>query len=111
LRRDVAADAAAILLFTTLGLVAHGFEPLGYVRDALPLLAAWVAVAAAVGLYRGRSRRRLLVCWALAIPLGVLLRARVLGRALDGDQASFLAVTMAFSLAFVVALRAVVAQR
>jgi len=103
-----AADAAAILLFTTVGLLSHGFELVGYLRDALPLLACWYAVGLAFGLYRVGGRRRLLATWIVAIPLGVLIRALVLGRELDGSEASFLAVTLVFSLVFVVAVRRLV---
>jgi hypothetical protein len=108
--RDAAADAAAILLFTTLGLLSHGFEPIGYLRDAVPFLACWLAVGLALGLYRRGGWGRLLATWAVAIPLGVLLRALVLGRDLDGDQLAFGAVTLGFSLFFVVVLRLLAAS-
>jgi hypothetical protein len=103
--RAAAADAAAILLFTTVGLLSHGFDAAGYLRDALPLLAAWLAVGTAVGLYRRPSRARLLATWACAVPLGWLVRALALGRALDGSELAFLGVTLVFSLVFVVVLR------
>jgi hypothetical protein len=104
--RPALADAAAILLFTTVGLLSHdAFSARGYARDGLPLLVCWFAVAFAFRLYSRPSRRRLLVCWAVAIPLGVLARALALGRTLDGDQAAFLGVTLAFSLVFLVGMR------
>ena len=107
--RPALADAAAILLFTTVGLLAHdALSPRGYARDGLPLLACWFAAALALRLYRRPSWWRLLVCWAIAIPFGVLVRALVLGRTLDGDQAAFLGVTLAFSLLFIVAARLLV---
>jgi hypothetical protein len=108
--RDAAADAPAILLFTTLGLLSHGFELAGYLRDAVPFLACWLAVGFALGLYRRGGWWRLLATWAIAIPLGLLLRAAALGRALDGDQLSFGAVTLGFSLFFVVVLRRLAAS-
>jgi hypothetical protein len=49
--------------------------------------------------------RRLLVTWAIGIPVGVLVRGIVLGRSLDGDQLAFLGIALAFSLLFVLALR------
>jgi hypothetical protein len=108
--RFALADAAAILLFTTIGLISHdALSPEGYARDALPLLGCWFAVALALRLYRRASWRRLLACWILAIPLGVLVRALVLDRALDGDQAAFLGVTLAVSLVFLTGLRRLVA--
>src|SRR5581483_8900073 len=106
LRRDVAADAVAIVVFTTVGLLAHGFEAAGYLRDALPLLVAWLAVGAAVGLYRRPSRARLLLTWLVAVPLAWLVRALVLGRDLDGGEVAFLGVSLAFTLVLVAAARA-----
>jgi hypothetical protein len=104
--RPALGDAAAILLFTTVGLLSHDASSVrGYARDGLPLLVAWFAVALALRLYSRPSWRRLLVCWAVAIPLGVLARALVLGRTLDGDQAAFLGVTLVFSLVFLVGMR------
>jgi hypothetical protein len=103
--RFVAADAAAIVLFTTVGLLSHGFELVGYARDALPLLACWFAVALVVGLYRSPSWTRFAVCWAVALPLGWLLRALVLGRRIDGGELSFLGVTLGAGLLFLVTLR------
>lgn len=107
--RYAVSDAAAIVLFTTVGLLSHGFELVGYARDALPLLAAWFAVALALGLYRRRSWGRFLACWAIAIPLGVLVRALVLGRDLDGGEAAFLGVSLGVGLVFLVGLRLLVA--
>jgi hypothetical protein len=108
--RFAAADAAAILLFTTVGLLSHGFELVGYARDALPLLACWFAVALAVGLYRRPSWTRFAVCWAVALPLGWLLRALVLGREIDAGELSFLGVTLGAGLLFLVTLRLLVAR-
>jgi TRAP-type uncharacterized transport system fused permease subunit len=100
------ADAAALVLFAIVGMLSHdGVSASGLARDALPLLAAWFAVALVVGTYRGPSWRTLLQTWALAVPLGVLLRALVLGRDLDGGQAAFLATTLVFTLLFLAAVR------
>jgi hypothetical protein len=103
--RFALADAAALLLFTTIGLISHGFELGGYARDALPLLAAWFAVALAIRLYARPSWRRVLLCWIVAIPLGWLVRGLVLGRDFNGGQFVFLGITLVFSLAFVAGLR------
>ena len=104
--RAALADATAILLFTTVGLLSHdAFSLRGYVRDGLPLLVCWFAVALALRLYSRPSWRRLLVCWVVAIPLGVLARALALGRTLDDGQAAFLGVTLAFSLVCLVGMR------
>jgi DUF3054 family protein len=105
-------DAAAIVVFAIVGMLSHdrGLSASGFARDALPLLAGWFVVALLVGTYRRRSRRTLLVAWAIGIPLGVLLRAVVLGRALDRHQLAFLLTTLLFTLLLVLALRVAAAR-
>ena len=105
-------DAAALLLFAVVGLLSHegGLSAAGLARDALPLLAGWFAAALVFGTYRRRSLRTLLLAWVVGVPVGVGLRALVLGRAPDGRQAAFLGVALAFTLLFVLALRAALAQ-
>lgn len=105
-------DAAALLLFAVVGLLSHdgGLSAAGLARDALPLLAGWFAAALLFGTYRRRSLRTLLLAWAVGVPVGVGLRALVLGRAPDGRQAAFLGVALAFTLLFVLALRVALAQ-
>src|SRR5712671_4836611 len=102
-----ASDALAIVAFVTVGLVSHehGVGATGYARDALPILGAWFGVAALLGTYRDGSLRRLLATWAIAVPVGVLVRGLVLGRSPDSDQVVFLGVALVFSLLFVLALR------
>ena len=39
------------------------------------------------------------------MPLGILVRALVLGRSFDGDQAVFLGISLVFTLLFVLAWR------
>lgn len=92
-------DAAALVVFACVGLLSHGhgLTAGGLARDGLPLLAGWFAVALALGAYRRPTRGRLVAAWAVGVPLGVLLRALVLGRELDGGQAAFLATTLAFT--------------
>jgi hypothetical protein len=104
------ADAAALVLFTTVGLISHGFDAAGYLRDGLPLLGCWFAVALALRLYPRAPWRRVLLCWIVAVPIAWLVRALVLGRDFDGGQFAFLGITLAFSLVFVMALRAAAAR-
>lgn len=105
-------DAAALVLFSVFGLLSHhgGISAAGLARDALPLLAGWFAAALLFGTYRRRSLRALLLAWAVGVPLGVALRALVLGRALEGREATFLGVALAFTLVFVLVLRVALAQ-
>lgn len=106
-----AADAAAVALFATVGLLSHrgGVSATGYARDLLPVLGGWLAAAAALGTYRQRSLPRLLATWIAGVTAGIVVRAAVLGRSLDGKEAAFLGVALAFTLLFVVAVRAALA--
>jgi hypothetical protein len=73
-RRTAVTDAAAILLFATIGQLSHHghVSASGYAEDALPLLGCWFAAAAAFG---GRFVPTCLV----GVSAGVLLRAAILG--------------------------------
>lgn len=101
-------DGAAIVVFAVLGMLSHDGSVFvaGFVRDAVPLLVGWFGVALVIGTYRRPSRRKLLITWAIGIPLGVAIRAVALGRHADGKQAAFLITTMVFTLALVLAFRA-----
>jgi len=101
------ADGLGIVAFATVGLLSHdhALSAAGYVRDALPILCGWYAAALAFGAYRRPSWRTLLATWIVGVPIGILVRALALGRDLDGDQAVFLGISLAFTLLFVVAAR------
>jgi hypothetical protein len=105
------ADAMGILVFATVGLLMHdhSLSLTGYARDALPVLGGWFAAALAFGAYRRPSWRTLVATWLVGVPAGVLVRALVLGRDFDGDQAVFLGIALAFTLLFVLACRAALA--
>jgi hypothetical protein len=96
------------VLFAIVGLLSHHASASAFARDALPLLGGWFAAALMTRLYQRPSLARLLVTWAAGITAGVLVRALILGRHLDGHQAAFLATSLVFTLLFVLALRAVV---
>ena len=95
----VLADALCILVFTCIGMLSHdrGITGNGIARDTVPLLGAWLGAALLLRTYRRPSVARLLATWAVGIPAGVLVRALVLGRDLDGGQAAFLLTTLGFS--------------
>jgi hypothetical protein len=107
----IAADGLAVVAFTVVGIVSHrGTLPLSaLLEDTLPLLAGWFAAAAVFHLYTRPTRRSLLLTWVVGIPLGVLVRATVLGRLDEPRQLAFLATTLVLSIVFVVAARALVA--
>lgn len=102
------ADAVSLVAFACVGLLSHGHAPTpaALARDALPLLGGWFTAATALRAYRRPTARRLLATWALGVPLGVLARALVLGRDLDGRQVAFLLTTLALTLVFVASGRA-----
>jgi Protein of unknown function (DUF3054) len=105
-RVAIAADAVAIVVFALVGMLSHGAQASAFARDALPLLGGWFAAALVTRLYTRPSLSRLLVTWAAGITVGVVVRALILGRDLDGHQAAFLATSLIFTLLFVVVLRA-----
>ena len=95
------------MAFATVGLLSHdhALSATGYLRDALPVLGGWFAAALAFGAYRRPSWRTLLPTWTVGVTAGILVRALVLGRDLDGGQAVFLGIALAFTLLFVVSAR------
>jgi hypothetical protein len=102
-------DAAAILLFVTIGLLSHhgGLSLRGYARDALPFLGCWFAASVGARLYSRPSLPRLAVTWAIGVPAAVLVRALVLGRTLGGKEAAFLTVSLVTIGVLVAVFRAV----
>ncbi len=110
-RAAAATDGLAILGFTIAGVVSHrgALPPSALAEDALPLLGGWFAAAAVFRLYERRAWRALLLTWAVGIPVGVLVRAALLGRLDEPRQLAFLLTTLVLSLLFVLAARALVA--
>jgi hypothetical protein len=110
--RAAAADAAAVLVFVTIGLVSHdrGLHAAGYARDALPFLGCWFAAALGFGLYRRPTAGRLAATWAVGVPAAVVVRALVLGRPLGGKEAAFLVVSLVTIGVLVVASRLVLTR-
>ena len=106
-----AADAAALVAFSVVGLLSHHgtVSAAGLAHDALTLLGGWFAAALIFRLYTRPSLARLLATWACGVTVGVVVRALVLGRSLDGHEAAFLGVALAFTLLFVLVLRVAVA--
>ena len=112
-RLALASDAAAILVFVTIGLLSHGrgLGPAGYARDALPFLGCWFAAALACGLYTRPGAWRLPLTWAVGVPAAVLVRALVLDRRFGGSEAAFLAVSLVMIAILVSGLRAALTLR
>jgi hypothetical protein len=97
------ADGTAIVVFALIGVVSHmgGATPGALLEDALPLLAGWSAAAAVFRLYTRPTSRALILTWAVGVPLGVAVRAAVLGRLDEPRQLAFLATTLVFTFVFV----------
>ena len=103
-----ACDAAALTAFVIVGLLSHH----GAIRwsdlaaTLIPLVASWMATAGAVGLYLHPRPAALLVTWLVGVTLGVTIRAVLLERAPDAEEAAFLAASLVFTLLFVSVPRA-----
>jgi hypothetical protein len=97
------ADAAALTVFTVVGVLTHGSSVGALGRDLLLFLGCWFAVALALRLYSRRGWTRLLATWLIGISAAVLIRAAIVGH-FAGD---FYGVALAFTLLFVVAARKV----
>lgn len=105
--RRAVSDAAAILLFAVIGVLSHD-HALTFVhvlRDAGPVGGGWFLAALLLGAYRRPGWRTLLPTWVLGVTGGVLVRAGILGRAIDGHQAAFLVTTLVVVLVLVLGLR------
>jgi hypothetical protein len=101
------ADGTAIVVFALVGILSHTGDvtPNALLEDALPLLAGWSGAAAVFRLYARPTTRALLLTWAVGVPLGVAVRAAVLGRLDEPRQLAFLATTLVLTLVFVAAGR------
>jgi hypothetical protein len=107
----VASDAAALLVFVAVGIERHGEAALVsvFLRNAVPLLAAWFATAWLLRLYRRPGLAPLLRTWLVAVPVGVVVRSLLVGSPDEpGRFLTFLAVSMLFTLLFLVAGRGIV---
>ena len=95
-RRAPIADALAILVFVTIGLLSHhgDLTLAGYARDAVPFIGCWFAAALVFRLYSQTGWWRLAATWAVGVPAAVLVRALVLGRGLGSREAAFLVVSL-----------------
>jgi hypothetical protein len=101
-------DVGALVVFTVIGLINHeGGVSLGALLEVLGPIVAIGAVASAIfGTYRGPSIRTLLPAWALAVPLGILVRKALFHEpATWGSTGVFILVALAFSLLFLLAWR------
>lgn len=101
-------DAAALTAFVIVGLISHhgGIRGHDLAATLIPLLASWMATAVAIGLYLHPRIAALLVTWVIGVTLGVAVRAVLLERPADKEEAAFLAASLVFTLLFVSVPRA-----
>ncbi len=97
--RLAVADLVALLGFSVAGAAFHGVEVSWDVvlRTFLPLAASWLSAAALLGTYRRGGWPVLAATWAMAVPVGILLRQALLGRLASPGTWPFLLVGTAVS--------------
>lgn len=101
-------DVVALVAFVVTGAVSHhdaGFVRV-LVRNIVPLGTAWVLAALVVGTYRRRSWASLLATWAIAVPVGLLVRSWWVGDTIGSQLVTFLLVGSGFTLLYLVVGRA-----
>jgi fructose-specific phosphotransferase system IIC component len=97
------ADAAALTVFVLVGISGHRASTVeGFLRNAIPLLAAWFLVAWLAHTYRRPSWRSLLRTWIVAVPVGLLVRTLIVGSPRGVRILVLIAVGLAFTLVFLV---------
>lgn len=100
-RRTLVIDVLMLPLFVMAGLRSHDEAQLEvFLRNAVPLEAAWLVTAWLVGTYRPPSFGRLAVTWAVAVPVGLVVRTLVADRWGDPGMWVFFGVALAFTALF-----------
>jgi DUF3054 family protein len=92
-------------VFVVVGVLTHDASLVAFVRDAACFLGGWFAVAGVVRLYTLGGRWRLVVTWLVGVSAAVLVRAAIVGH----WPGAFYGVALAFTAAFVLAARALLA--
>jgi len=107
-----AGDTAAIVLFAVVGLLNHeeGITGAGLARNVVPILGVWFAIAPFTGVYNRPGFRPMILTWAIAVPVGVAIRAVALHRAADEHQVAFAIVALLVTLVFLSAWRALASR-
>lgn len=104
-------DAVALLTFVAVGLRSHRIGAIAEVaaRNAVPLAVTWIVVCVVVGTYRRRDVSSLVITWAIAVPVALVVRTWWVGSPQGWRIVVFLAVGLAFTLLFLSLGRALVA--
>jgi hypothetical protein len=106
----VVADAAALMVFVLVGIRSHhevGALDL-FLRNAVPLEAAWFVVSVVAATYRRPGIRTLLWTWVVAVPAGLVVRSIWVGSPSGSRLLVFVGIGMGFTFVFLLAGRGVV---
>lgn len=100
-------DAAGLLVFTFVGIAMHGagFGPGPILRNVVPFLGAWYLLAPLTGVYNRPGRRTLVIHWASAIPVAVIVRQWWVGRLFSRATVAFLIASLVLTLVILTAGR------
>lgn len=102
-RLTLAVDLLAITLFVLVGMRSHrsGSTVVVFVRNALPIGAAWLGFSAMFRTYRPPTHRALVRTLLTAVPVGVLVRTLWVGSPQGARIFVFLGVALSFLSLFV----------
>ena len=104
-------DGLALFAFVLTGSLSH--HDVGVlavlVRNLGPLSIAWVIAAACFGVYRRGSWGVVVLAWAAAVPLSLVVRSWLVGSPRGGELVTFLLVGSGFSLLYLLIGRGLLA--
>lgn len=101
-RLTLALDLTALVVFVLAGMNNHrtGSQLGIFLRNAVPVVVAWVALSLVWRTYRPVTLARLALTWVTAVPSGLLVRTWWVGSPTGGRIVVFLGVGMAFTALF-----------
>jgi hypothetical protein len=104
-------DIVALVAFVLAGMASHHetSRVVVFVRNVVPVTGAWLLVALVLPTYRPPRLRWMLVNWAVAVPLGLMVRSAIVGDLGESGQLTFFGVALSFTLLFLLVGRAAVA--
>jgi len=109
-RVTLLADLVALPAFVIVGMGSHrtGSQVAIFGRNAVPVVLAWLIAARLLGTYRPPEFVTMFATWAVAVPVGVLIRSAIAGSLGDQGFWVFMGAAMAFTLFFLGVGRALV---